>query len=534
MSEHHIRHPTVAELKQIPLPIWETAYKPHLQYIDFAIQSALNRHVQNYQWKNTDSTGWQTKKEQLEHQRIKPLYVITTTQENHDMLDVVCRPGSLHLLPPSAKTRNSVTYPSLQPGHYIWKNNFPFTLHEYQHHAVTHLLEHRHAHVEMTTGVGKAAIILELVRQSGLRCAVIVPGKENFKALSAEFKHYFGADIIGQFGDGQKRLNRPITICVGKSLSLLTKATTPDAYAFFSQMDAIIVDESHTWGADTMSKVCAGLFCRVPYRFFLSATQVRSDEEDNLLFSIIGPCVYTLGTAEAVKKGYICHHTFEIYSNVPAIKTTEEANALADACRDAPMTVRRIAFLYNETIADIIVQRALCDFDGGKASLILVDEVGQLGLLMNVIKRIRPSFNAASHIAFAHGETNTTRLQSLHLPTNKASSMERAVLDMNQGKKLIMMATSCVQTGASFFTPHTCYNFVGGGAKNRVRTLQGAVGRAVRKWTSNPFLTSLPSTLQPKTSAVVVDFDVDQPQMKKHLQKRLSYYKLSGTAITFV
>lgn len=522
-------HPNVAILKNVSIDEWESTYKPRLQYIDYNTQQVYDRHVRNLQWKRTDHVAWQKQLEQLQKRLTVPLYAIKVQREAD--VDVVCRPASLHVLP-NIHVTNEIVYPSLNNQTYQWRHPFPFTLHQYQQDAVARLLQTKHCHVELTTGSGKTAIILELVRQCGLRCAVIVPGKENFKSLYGEFIHYFGADVVGLYGDGKKCLHRPITLCVGKSLAMIDKQKSSDAWLFFSQLDALVVDESHTWGSQSMSQLCSGLFANVPCRFFMSATQVRSDEEDPLLFSIIGPCVYTLTTAEAVRAQYINNHTFEIYANVPATRTLEQADLLSAAMRDTPMTVRRIAYLYNDAIADIIVQRTLHDLELNRASIVLVDEVGQIALLVNVFKQTRPDIG--SFLALAHGETNTARLRELDLPNNTAKSMEKAVLDMNRGQKLILIATGCVQTGASFYTPHTCYNFVGGGAKNRIRTLQGAVGRAVRKWTSNPYLSDVPSHVVPKKDAVIVDFDVDQPQMQKHLTNRLAYYALSGTSIQYI
>lgn len=537
MVKCHIVNPEVAHLSNVPVDVWENVYKMHLQYTDYATQGMLERHERNFDWKRSSYTMWEKRKQELETNMIIPLY--RTCNEKKDTIDVLCRPASLHLLEdcnPPLEITNGICYPEVNSSKYVWQKQFPFTPYPYQQEAVTALVQRKHAHVEMTTGVGKGYIILSLVKQMGLKCAVIVPGKENFKSLSAEFQTYFGADKIGHYGDSKKTLHRPITICVGKSLSLLHKEKHAEAWDFFSKLDVIVVDESHTWGAQTMSKVCYGLLAKIPYRFFLSATQVRSDLEDNLLFSIIGPCVFKLSTSEAVRANYINDHSFEIYKDIPATSTEEQRLALSEASKDSPMLVRRLAFLYNDVIIRLISRRCLDDAKEHKASLVLVDEVGQIGRL--VAQMFEDSGGDTDAIlrtlALAHGETNKERLADLALPRNTTKSMEAAVLEMNQGKKLIMIATGCVQTGASFFTPHTCYNFVGGGAKNRVRTLQGAVGRAVRKWTSNPHLQKLPSTLRPKGQATVVDFDVQHPQLERHLAKRIGYYQMSGTPIRYI
>ena len=69
---------------------------------------------------------------------------------------------------------------------------------------------------------------------------------------------------------------------------------------------------------------------------------------------------------------------------------------------------------------------------------------------------------------------------------------------------------------------------------NNIRTCQGSVGRSVRKWESNPYKgEAIMNGIAPKTKTTIVDFDVDDAQMRKHLKKRIEYYKMSGTAIRY-
>ena len=67
---------------------------------------------------------------------------------------------------------------------------------------------------------------------------------------------------------------------------------------------------------------------------------------------------------------------------------------------------------------------------------------------------------------------------------------------------------------------------------NNIRTCQGSVGRSVRKWSANPFVSQAESKLVvPKTKTTVVDFDVEDQQLQKHLAMRIEYYRASGTEI---
>lgn len=528
-----IHTPTVAILDKIPIDLWKNELKPQLEYKVTEVKQLLNRHRQNYAWKRSNLSTWTTKFNELEKACKIPLYSVSNVDESQ--ITIRCRPGSIAWLKVQpTKLKNLVKYPILDERRHVFKVQFPFSLYPYQKESIENLLIGRHGNVELCTGSGKSAIALHLVKLSGLRCVIIVPGKENCTSLYSDFVKYFGNDKVGMYGDGKKELHKDITICIGKSLAMLNKVKHKAAWDFFSTAQLMIVDESHTFVAKTMAEVCHGILGAVPYRFFLSGTQERGEDEENLLRSVIGKCVRALTTKDAVLEGYISHHQFVIVQNVPSYETNEQCDKLCDAQSNNPLQVRRIAFLHNTVIARIIAQRALRDINQGIPSLILVDEVGQVALLVQSLLAIDNGFNVGERIAFAHGEVNKLRLAELRLPANNSRSVEQAIVSFNKGEKLLMIATSCIQTGASLFPVQVCYNFVGGGASNRVRTCQGPVGRSVRKWDANPYKDCIPKWVVKKESALIIDFDVDEPQMKKHLAKRLLYYGISGTPITHV
>lgn len=281
-----------------------------------------------------------------------------------------------------------------------------------------------------------------LAQRSGLRCVVVVPSRENFYALLKDFRYHLGENNVGMFGDSKKEIGRSITICVGKSLSLVAKDT--DAWRFFRHTQILIIDESHSFATETMNEVSHGIFAHVPYRCFLSATQVYGKDNDKVLFNIIGKCVYRLASDEAVKAGYICNHRFEIYKDVPAASTDDERKKLLSA-KDSPLSLRRVAFLQNSFIARLIASRCLHDIKSYKSSLILIDEVGQIAVLLKAFKSLDPQFDTESHIAMAHGETNKKRLEELEIPPNNSKGVQAAIEDFNRCKKLILIGTAVIQ-----------------------------------------------------------------------------------------
>lgn len=171
--ECSIIHPSLAHLYNVCENVWEYEFKKHLQYVNFEIQGMLTRHTINYEWKQKNLSTWTKKKDELVSKLVVPLYKVSKSGK---LYNISCRPGSLHLLQ-QCKTKLRITncfqYPIQNSQKYQWTNDFPFTLHSYQTEAIDRLPSQKHAHVEITTGGGKAAIILKIVKNSGLRCAVI-------------------------------------------------------------------------------------------------------------------------------------------------------------------------------------------------------------------------------------------------------------------------------------------------------------------------------------------------------------------------
>lgn len=520
-----IKNPTLATAYHITKEDWAKINK-YMVYEDASIRSLLNNHFRNQSWKRTNFNTWEKRRSELEKQAIKYLYTLIDTST------IKFRPAMIPLLSiDSSDVRsNAIVYPSLNNDIYQWHHQFPYKLRQYQEISINQLLMNKHAHVELTTGSGKAAIALHLAKQCGLRCAVIVPSRENFEALYKDFSHYLGAGIIGTYGNGKKVTGKNITICIGKSLSLIEKNS--EDWKFFRHIQTVIVDESHSFASQTMSALFHELFAHVPYRFFLSATQVHGKDNDNVLYNIIGKCVYTLQADEAIRSGYICKHRFEIYKNIPVAVTKQEKENI-NIAKQNPLTMRRNAFLHNSTISDIIANRCLADSKVFQSSLILVDEIGQIALLLKSFRTIDPDFDINT-IAMAHGETNKTRLKDLCIPSNNTKGVNDAIQAFNKCEKLILIGTATIHTGTNLFPCFTSYNFIGGGASNKIKTCQAVIGRAVRFAESNPFFQQIPDHVPKKTEAVIVDFDIDERQMKKHLNKRLEYYGYSKTRIDYI
>lgn len=476
-----------------------------LTYTNTSVQHLIKRHYANHFWKSRNPDTWQEHLDTLQ----KDLKKCLIFDEGEKMY---IRPGSIpHLADlftdvfTDLEIENTIEYPT--PKKVPWQKPLPFELHPEQEISWTKLLQEKHANVSLCTGFGKSAILIKLCREMGLNTCIVAPGKGIFNELVEKFEYHFGRKYVGTFGDGKKKLDKKFTIAIGDSLANI-KPDSPE-YEFFSNLDVLIVDESHTFAAESLEAICHGVLANIPYRFFLSATQTRNDGSIPLLQSIIGKTVCELSTAEAVQKGYICNHDFTIVS-------LESSNPSSD--QSDPLAQKRAHFLNNRNIAQFTAKLANgMALSQGKQTLVLCEELSQLSMLSSLLK---------VPYALAHSEKRAGRLQELKL---EKVDVSESIEKFNKNEVKVLVATSCCHVGVNIFPTHSTVNWVGGASA--IKTKQAAVGRSVRHGNSNPWATKC----VPKDKATIYDFDVQNNYtMARHLESRLECYKESGTEIRHI
>lgn len=493
----NLEAPTRAYLDEAYAPEEMETLVKELTYTNTAAAHDVKRHYNNMWLRRKDGDAWQKKLDYLKS-LVKNTLIFTDDSGRQYI-----RPGSLSRLP-SNFIPSEPKYEFPVPKKIAWAHMLPFQLHPYQEESVTNLLAIKHGNVQLCTGSGKSAIILKLCRETGFNTAIVAPSKSIFLELVKAFEKYLGKGNVGTFGDGKKKLGKRFTICIGDSLANVKPGS--EEWEFFSNLDMLIVDESHTWGAETLETICHGILADVPYRFFMSGTQTRGDGTEKLLQSIIGETVYVLTTAEAVAGGYICPHDFtivKIESSNPNYSSNE------------PLEEKRIHFLNNKNIAAFIARLAnLQATMNKKQSLILIEELSQINLITKLL---------TVPYAVAHSEKGKEKLQKLGLEkVDSAESVEK----FNKGEAMILIGTSCIATGTNIYPTHYTYNWVGGASE--IKTKQGAVGRSVRLHNQNPYKDKCVE----KKIAHIFDFDVhDISTMTRHLDERILYYQDSGSKI---
>lgn len=465
-----------------------------LSYKNLSAQHQLKRLSKNHFFRNSNPLKYKLQYDLLKSQ-IDQCLVFNDPGSSLQYI----RPGSssyLENLP--IQIESDIVYP--KPKKLGWFRPISYKPYYYQEESVKSLIKAKHANVSMTTGSGKSIIILMLCQQLGLKTAVVAPSRGIFKELVEKFEYHFGKGKIGKFGDGRKSIGKNITICIGDSLCNIEK-DTPE-WEFFSTMECIIVDESHTFAAETLEEVAHRLFETVPYRFFLSATQTRGDGGLKLLQSIIGPTVYSLTTKEAVDGGFILPHDYKI------VRIENPNPNLSDV---DPLNIKRELFLRNKNIS--LFTAKLCNVlaSRNEQTLVLVEELGQISSL---VKNLNCSFG------YAHSESNKERLAALGL---EKVSVEDQIEKFNRNEIKVLIGTSCIHVGVNIYPATNVVNWIGGSSE--IKTRQAAIGRAIRLSSANPHK----SLCGDKNKVTIWDFDIlDNYVLERQLQSRISCYMDSG------
>lgn len=139
------------------------------------------------------------------------------------------------------------------------------------------------------TGSGKSVMAAVIISALSVRTLVVVPSLELKRQLTESLTKAFGAKLVGGLG-------KDIAVENIQSLS------TTDNYSY----DCVIIDEFHHSGAKSYRKLNKKAWNDIYYRFGLTATPMRSQENERLLLeSVLSKVIYRVSYEKAIDSGYI-------------------------------------------------------------------------------------------------------------------------------------------------------------------------------------------------------------------------------------
>lgn len=275
--------------------------------------------------------------------------------------------------------------------------------------------------IAMPTGTGKSLVIALIVARFNVKTLVVVPNLEIKKQLIESFSEVF-SDMSN------------ITVENIDSTSLKTA----------KNYDLLIIDEAHHVGAKTYHKLNKTAWAGIRYRFFLTATPFRNDEEEQLLFEgIAGSIIYKLDYITAIRNGYIVP-VEAYYIEIPRVST--EARTWQQVYKELVVNHAQ----RNEQILNLLLSLSLA----GKSVLCLVKEIAHGKLL-----------SEAGDVPFANG-----------LEIESRSSIGQ----FSKGKIPALIGTQGI-IGEGVDTKACEYVIIAGLGKAKSAFMQ-QVGRAVRRF----------------------------------------------------
>jgi superfamily II DNA or RNA helicase len=492
MIEFEIISPSVALIHNYYNDLQEL--RKELTYRNLTNVYAYNKHKQKRWLKNKDPIAFEE-----EEKRLKSLIYQNILFSHNGKLATY--PGIIPYIKLPHTVTNKIEYPNLKT--IPWKKTLPFQPYPYQEEAVQKLLEAKHAHISCATGLGKTLIILMLARNAGVDIVITTPAQSIFADLLKECETHLGKGIVGGYGDGKKDLTKKITVAINRSLSMVKEGTP--AWEFFSKKKMLIVDETHSFGSEDLSKTAFGLLKDIPYRLFLSATPIRMDGTQKLLNAIIGECVLDMDLKKGIQGGYLSPLKFKIINTI-----TPNTLDFSD-----PIEAKRKYFLRNPNIAEIAGRLANANWTvKGENTLILVEELQQI---KDIVK----------HLKVPYGYVHSGSKKEAEAMGLKKVDATEEIEKFNKGETKVLIGTRSVSTGTNMFSHHTI-NCMGG--TSEVATLQGAVGRSTRQTDKSKYA----QYHKPKLFCTIYDFNITNNEtMMAQLEKRVKYYEQSGEIVVY-
>jgi superfamily II DNA or RNA helicase len=317
------------------------------------------------------------------------------------------------------------------------------------------------AAIEYATGWGKSRVAARLVQERGGRGAVVV-----VPTLSIAGQMYnllagmFGRRHVGKFYGGKKESVRTIVVAVAASLTRLNAAVQKDAddIVALQSKGLLVGDESHLWAAETLLRVAEGYLGSIPYRYFLSGTQIRSDGLDLVLAGVVGPIVARKSLREGVDAGVLARPIFRQWR-----ATSVHPGTSAD-----PLKMNRWHLYENPAVYTHAVQVVKAALAAGHRPMIMIQQVSQIQHL------VQAGLPEAAGVA--HSGTDKHDRKGLPERYHK-SDPDQLVADFVAGKLPVLVGTSCIGIGTDIPPADVCCDLVGLASEAQVRQRVGRLAR---------------------------------------------------------
>jgi superfamily II DNA or RNA helicase len=377
------------------------------------------------------------------------------------------------------------------PEHKIlpWENRPEHDPRWYQAQSVERLIPLGHGGVELATGLGKSYIIALLFKKLGLPGIVLAPTLNIAEQLYEDLVNLFGKKRVGQFFDGKKEAAKHLVVAVSKSLTIL--ADDSPLWPVIQGKKVLIGDESHMLPADTLSKVVLGKLGHVPYRFFMSGTQLRTDGLQLVLDGIVGEIVISMNVRQGVEGKFLSPmRMFQMHFN------SDRNFASGDVIK-----MNRFHLHQHDGVYKHAASMAKWGINNGRRILVMTEEVSQFGRYLN---HFLANGGNPDRIGFAHGGVDKSNKKEVPEAFHKSDPM-KLVKRFDAGDLDVLVGTSCIGMGTDIKSASLVQDIVGGNAEAQLRQ---RVGRGTRLFAN-------------KKDCIYTDYAISNiPPLAKQAEKR--------------
>lgn len=189
------------------------------------------------------------------------------------------------------------------------RTKFLGTLSKDQKSAVKALLVHDTGVLSATTGFGKTVLAAHIIAKRKRNTLILVHRKQLLEQWVARLQTFLDLEHIniGQIGDGKRKPTGQIDIALIQSL--VRKGEVDDCVADYGQL---IVDECHHLSAVSFEAVARQ--CKAKYVLGLTATPIRKDGQQPIIFMQCGPIRHHVDAKKQAKKRPFSHFVVPCYT----------------------------------------------------------------------------------------------------------------------------------------------------------------------------------------------------------------------------
>ncbi len=236
------------------------------------------------------------------------------------------------------------------------------TLSKDQKPAVKALLSHDTGVLSATTGFGKTVLGAYVIAKRKRNTLILVHRKQLLEQWIARLQTFLDLKHIniGQIGGGKRKLMGQIDIALIQSL--VRKGEVDDCVADYGQL---IVDECHHLSA--VSFEAAARQCKAKYVVGLTATPIRKDGQQPIIFMQCGPIRYYIDAKKQAKKRPFSHFV------VPRYTEFRLPMSLTEQYERPPIQTVYAELANNNARNEMIVSDVISALKAGRSPVILTE-----------------------------------------------------------------------------------------------------------------------------------------------------------------